>query len=153
MPGITPVYGLTYPVDGDSLSAAVKTIPQQLATDVESTIAGLSGLPAPGAWTNATLTNGWLALVGGWHTPGYRKVGTRVTLRGAVANGSSGFAAFVLPVGSRPTANRRFLVPSTHASGFSAVQVRADDGAVFTDGNSVGGSGNFYHLDAISFDL
>lgn len=113
MPGFTPLYGLEYPVSGDSLQDAVSTIPQHLAADVESVLAGAVGIPAPGAWTALPLNGG----VGGWTNFGppfqvaqFRKVGSLIYTRGLIkpigASGTGTVATY--PVGARPLAQLIF---------------------------------------------
>lgn len=112
MPGTTPVYGLTYPIGSDRLDAAVTTIPQQLAEDVESTIAGFGGIAAPGSWQTPSYGSGFASLGFGNTDPEYRKVGTCVWLRGvATTSTTQGANATVLtlPSGYRPLAQEVFL--------------------------------------------
>jgi hypothetical protein len=108
-------------------------------------------LPAadPGGWVVATLTGSWVG-VGGWPLPSYSKEGRNVGLKGVVQNGVNGQACMFLPADLRPPDNRVFIVMSSHVSGWSRVMVRSD-GAVFTDFNSVGGAGAFYHLSSITY--
>lgn len=103
MPDTTPLYGLHMPNDTDSLAAAVKDIPRQLAADVESTVAALTDTPAPGAWTDLAPAAGW-----GVDAPNgfaYRKVAGIVylTVNVTKANFAAGEVVGVLPVGFRPT--------------------------------------------------
>lgn len=106
MPGFTPLYGLEYPVAGDSLQDAVSTIPQQLALDVESTIASAVGIPAPGAWVALPLIAGWTNFGAPFHGAQVRKVGSVIYTRGLIkptgATGPANVATY--PVGYRPTA-------------------------------------------------
>jgi hypothetical protein len=56
---------------------------------------------ADSGWINATLTNGWTN-TGNSGTPAYRKIDSRVQLRGEVHNTSYGTSCFTLPSGYRP---------------------------------------------------
>lgn len=111
MPGTTPLYGLHYPIATDPLDDAVSVIPQQLATDVESTIAALGGVAAPLAWHTVggagepAFAAGWGAYGAPLRVPQYRKVGSEVILRGVVTSVTAHAAlstVFTLPVGFRP---------------------------------------------------
>src|SRR5713226_3483177 len=56
------------------------------------------------AWTDATLANGWVTWGTPYPTPGFRKIGDQVFLRGLIKSGTIGLAAFTLPLGYRPIA-------------------------------------------------
>lgn len=102
MPDLTPVYGLPYPNDADTLKASTKDTPKALALAVESTVAALTGAPAPTAWTAPVLSGTWVNFGGTFAPAGYRKVAGVVYLRGVVRLGADGSTIFTLPVGFRP---------------------------------------------------
>lgn len=109
MPGTTPNYGFHYPIGTDRLDAAVTTIPQQLATDVENTMLGWGGIAAPGAWIALPgLAAGWANLGAPYQVAQYRKVGQAVYIRGELSRSGTNYVAgatiATLPVGFRPLA-------------------------------------------------
>lgn len=133
MTGATPNYGLTYPTGTDRLDAAVTTIPQQLATDVENTLLGFGGVAAPGAWiTMPTLAAGWANLGAPYQVAQYRKVGQAVYLRGTLTRSGSAYVALAtictLPVGFRPLATNIMAVDVSGTHGQLAVKA---DGSVY----------------------
>lgn len=71
----------------------------------------------PTAWTAPALLNGWADLGGIWQVVQYRRVGDVVEIRGVIAGGTIGLAAFVLPVGFRPPAALVFATDSNLAFG------------------------------------
>lgn len=71
----------------------------------------------PTAWAAPALLNGWADLGGIWQVAQYRKVGDVVQIRGVIAGGTIGLAAFVLPVGFRPPAALVFATDSNLAFG------------------------------------
>ena len=95
-------------------------------------------------WTAPTLINSWVNAGGTSQTVGYRKVGTRVIIRGAAKTGTIGSVVFVLPTGYRPTANESFATSSNGAFGSLTID---------TSGNvtAVVGSSSGYWL-GCSFD-
>lgn len=105
MVSTTPLYGLPYPDNSDQLKAAVKSIPQSLAEQVESSLAGFGGAASPGSWQTPTFGTGWAA----WSDTAnelvrYRKIGTEVTVNGLCRRTSgTSVTMFTLPVGYRPT--------------------------------------------------
>lgn len=111
MPGLTPIYGLRYPIGSDRLDDAISTIPQLNAQDVESTIAGFGGIASPGSWITPTLEVG-SNFGGGYQAVKYRKVGTTVKIRGVLGGLGGGLGAgvtiFTLPAGFRPLAVEAF---------------------------------------------
>ena len=96
-------------------------------------------------WTAPTLLNSW-ANFGGVNAPaGYYKRGGRVYLRGLIASGTIGAAAFTLPVGYRP-AYYHYFATVTYNYVFGSGYIK-DNGEVFIhDGNNT-----FFSLDNISF--
>lgn len=64
MPDATPMFGLRYPNDADTLKAALKDVPRMLAQDLEATIAGLQGVPGQNLIANPSFevdASGWAA--------------------------------------------------------------------------------------------
>lgn len=111
MTGATPLYGWTYPTGVDRLDAAVTTIPQSMATDIENTLAALFAGGVPGAgWANLALAANWSQVAGygvGTQTR-YTKYGSRVYVDGygirATSIAAAGSTVLTLPVGFRPAA-------------------------------------------------
>lgn len=152
MPGTTPTYGLHYPIGTDRLDAAVTTIPQQLATDVENTIQSLGGIAAPGAWTSPALS-GVQNLGSGFVPAGYAKTANWVELVGTIQGIGAGAVAvgttpFILPVGFRPLTNHVF---ACGGDGFKRVDVNSS-GAVIINTALVAGTG-FVDLSTIRFRI
>lgn len=145
MTGTTPLYGLTYPEPGDR-AASMPAQMQQLAEDVESTLAGFGGIPAPGSFQTPTLfagepTGGTLA------PPRYRKVGVEVIHRGVITFATGLFAGsgiYYVPAGFRPLKDEVF-----HVGGDVRVDVRASDGAVIVQQNLSNGA--FVSLSGIRY--
>lgn len=112
MPDATPVFGWHYPNDTDTLKAALKDIPKQVALDIEATLAGWAGVAAQNrvTLTNANLLNSFTT--GTANATCYRKIGSTVDLSIQV-NRASAWAAnttiLQLPVGYRPSFERYFL--------------------------------------------
>lgn len=149
MTGATPVYGLPYPTTTDTVKAAIQTIPQSLATQLETTLQGFGGIANPGGWTAPTLSSPFGNFGGGFRTVRYRKVGNLVVVQGllGVTAGTAASAVpFTLPVGFRPLQNHIF---GTYWSGGI---FRWD---VNTAGQLVAGAalavGNFVALEGVSF--
>src|SRR5215472_16626669 len=98
------------------------------------------------AWTNvASFTNSWVNFGSGAFSAGYRLVGNRVFLRGAIKSGTINTAAFTLPAGYRPTANINLVAVSNLAVG--AVQILSS-GVV----TPAAGSNVWISFDGLSFD-
>lgn len=113
MPGTTTLYGLTYPLTGDTLASGRSTA-QQLAEDVESTLAAFGGIAAPTSWAGVSYAANWADLGFGWTVSRYRKVGAsncRVEIATTRSTSASGADATIgtLPGGFRPTAGIQFL--------------------------------------------
>lgn len=103
MPGSTPVYHWPYPIGTDPLDDAVSTIPQSMATAMETTLQAFGGIANPGAWAAVPGFTG--AAVGGFGAVRYRKAGVWVELRGLAtwAGGiTAGAVIGTLPVNNRP---------------------------------------------------
>jgi hypothetical protein len=111
---------ITPPVAHGNIDSAAWGIP--LTNEVNR----LTALTAPGAWTAATLTGGWVNFGGTEQNAQYRKLGDLVQLRGAIKSGTVGTAAFNLPAGFRPPANVAFAVSSAGAFGNLAVGANGD---------------------------
>ena len=76
-------------------------------TSANTSISGKAAKTQP-SFTNATLTNGWVA---GSSAPGYFKDEFDIIhLRGAIKSGTTSVAAFVLPSGNRPAVTCVFPV-------------------------------------------
>lgn len=153
MTGFTPTYALPYPTGTDRLDAAVTTIPQQLATAVESTIAALGGVAAPGAWQVPALALG-TNLAGGFALARYRKAGSVVQVRGTLsfaAGAAAGATIFTLPAGFRPSAVSpagSLIFPLASSVGYARMDVTS---AGVLQLQTALGAGGFLSLDAISF--
>jgi hypothetical protein len=156
MPGATPTYALPYPIGTDRLDAAVTTIPQSLALAVESTIAALGGVAAPGSWQTPSLSAGVANLGSGFALGRYRKVLNTVKLRGTLSFASGapvGYTLFTLPVGFRPSVTSpagHVLYPVAASIGYARIDVLST-GAVTLQ--SAIASGGFVALDSIEFDV
>jgi hypothetical protein len=72
-------------------------------------------------WQTPALTNSWAAFGGGYQAPQYRRVGDTVEIRGAVAGGTIGLAAFTLPSGYRPPAGLEVATVSNSLFGVLGV--------------------------------
>lgn len=149
MPGATPIYSLPYPVTGDTLAAAVSTIPHDLATHLESTLQAFGGIANPGAWTNLTLLGATSAFGAGWQTPQYSKAGVWVELRGLIKATAALTAPFTLcnlPVGFRPLStggDRRFPADTSFK-----IDVKVNGDVVLSTSATIGAG---ISLDAIRF--
>jgi hypothetical protein len=76
-------------------------------------------------WITPTLINGWSNFGSGWATMQYRRDSLgMVHIKGFITGGTVGAAAFILPVGYRPTENSMY--PSVTASGGSTIIGRID---------------------------
>lgn len=149
MTGATPAYGLPYPTASDRLDAAVTTIPQSLATQLETTLQGFGGIANPGGWTAPALSAPFGNFGAGFRNVRYRKVGNLVVVQGVMGvTGAIGASAvpFTLPVGFRP------LQSHICCSFWSSGAFRWD---VNNTGQLVTGSalavGQFVSLDGVSF--
>lgn len=132
MTGATPAYGLPYPTASDRLDAAVTTIPQSLATQIESTLQGWGGIAAPGAWVSIGAAGapafgaGFGNFGGGFSAVQYRKVGSQLFIRGLIVTNTAqaaDAAMFTLPVGFRPLASQLFT--TQRAAGLLRLDVTA----------------------------
>jgi hypothetical protein len=96
-------------------------------------------------WTAPVFTNGWANYGSGANNGGFRLVGTRVALRGTIALGTLGQAAFTLPVGYRPLGSSTFVCISNNALGSVGV---------FTTGlvTPTIGSNAWFSLEGMTFD-
>jgi hypothetical protein len=74
-------------------------------------LAGKQATIADSGWIAPTLLNGWVNFGGGFTNAGYRKVGSRVFIRGSLKDGTttSLTAVLALPAGYRPTADCVFV--------------------------------------------
>ena len=90
----------------DALKAEID-VERGRVTSANTSIAGKASKTQP-SFTNATLTNGWVA---GSSAPGYFKDEFGIVhLRGAIKSGTTSVAAFTLPSGSRPAVTCVFPV-------------------------------------------
>lgn len=121
--------------------------PTTVATPQQVPALGRS--PVPG-FATATLTGGWIPIGGSWAVPASRRDGPTVSLRGAVRDGGIASASVSLPPEHRPSTARRFIVQSSHAAGYSCAEVNAL-GQIILVTNAVGGFGQYYFLDGITF--
>jgi hypothetical protein len=71
----------------------------------------------PEAWQAPVFQNAWADLGGAWQVAEFRFVGDLVEIRGVIAGGTIGLAAFTLPVGYRPPADLVFAASSNGAFG------------------------------------
>lgn len=107
----------------------------------------LSGDPA---WTNFTLPGPWSAGADG--APAYRKVGTRVWLRGqahAAVGQAAGTLVCTLPAGYRPPAHQ--WLPAVHNGVPSFVEITAA-GAINVGVPTAGANPVDVFLNSVSFD-
>lgn len=95
------------------------------------------------SWTAPSYANSWVDHGDG--PVGYRKIGTRVFLRGTMRNGTVGATAFTLAAGYRPTGFLRLLVNSNGT---------AQELQIATSGTVVlaGGSNAYVCLSGHTFD-
>jgi hypothetical protein len=109
-------------------------------------------LPTP-PWIAPTFQNSWRAFAAGWSTPGYRKIGDIVYLRGMVTGGTSPSTAFTLPAGYIPPNNIVAVVlgdnPTT-ANG--RVDINAPSGNVVIQSGPSSSAG-FVSLDGVQFSV
>jgi len=99
-------------------------------------------------WLAASLIPPWTNFGSGGTTPGYRKVGNVVYLRGLINNGASGTEAFVLPSGYAPVGTQEFCMGTDTDSG-AVVQI-VSSGAVTPSYN---GSPDYVALDGVNFTV
>lgn len=94
-------------------------------------------------WVNPTLGNSWANSAG--YTTSYRKIGNRVTLRGAIGSGTTGTTVFTLPTGSHQTTNPavQFAVDSNNGTGIVKIDSSGNLSILVYTGSIV--------LDGISF--
>jgi len=77
-----------------------------------------SGTPNAFTWTTPTLSGTWANFGGAFAGAAYGKTAEGlVVLRGLIKSGTIGTAAFTLPTGFRPAADKRFGVISNGAAG------------------------------------
>lgn len=143
MVATTPLYDLPYPTSGDTYAEALMGIPEDLAVQVESTIAGFGGIAAPGAWAAPTLASGWGPLGSGYQAPQYRKVGSALYIRGhllrSVSTYTAGDTIFTLPAGFLPPAN---VVYGGGVGGGVYLQVNVTSGGAVSVGVNVAAGGS-----------
>jgi len=109
----------------------------------------LNALYGDTAWTAVTYSNSWVDYGTGHNATGFRKVGTRVVLRGAMKSGTINAAAFTLPAGYRPTATVEMAVYSNNGTGSTEAIVTITSAGVLTP---TIGSNTFFSLEGVNFD-
>lgn len=125
--------GLPYPANTDPLAQSAAAI-QALAGAVDGAFGVTTG------WTAVTFQNAWANVGAGFQNMEYKKVGSRVYLRGTIKTGAIGSIAFTLPAGFRPPASLQFPAPSSNAYGQITI---ASTGTVTVNvGNTAGVSVN-----------
>lgn len=97
------------------------------------------------AYIAPALTNGWVNFGGTDSVAGYRKIGTRVFLKGVIKSGTLAAAAFTLPAGYRPAADSFLAAVSNAALGFLSITAVA--GTCNPSGSNV-----YFSMDGMSFD-
>lgn len=98
------------------------------------------------AWTAVTaFANSWVNYGAPYYSAAYRKVGTRVYVRGMIKSGTINTAAFTLPTGYRPASTAVFAVDSGGA--FGVVGVDSSGNVTVSTGVNT-----FTSLDNVSFD-
>lgn len=93
-------------------------------------------------WINATLSGVWTAYSTSYHTPGYKKLGDIVMLRGLLATSSTsgnGTVIFTLPLGYRPAKSVILAARTNNGTdpGMSHVAI-ASDGTLNFTGDATG---------------
>lgn len=119
-----------------------------LAADVTGVLPvanGGTGIATLPTWAAVTFANGWANFGGAYDTCAYLKTWDGVVyLKGLMALGTVGLAAFTLPAGNRPSAAKIFAIASNGAYG--QVQIDALGNVVVTVGSNV-----YASLEGISF--
>jgi hypothetical protein len=104
----------------------------------------LGALPDSG-WTAPTMLNSWVNYdTASYPACGYRKIDTRVFLRGLIKNGTSTLAVFTLPVGYRPL--RYLHIPAVGNDAIGTIRVSQSTGDVTATGSTA-----WFSLDGCSF--
>jgi hypothetical protein len=87
---------------------------------------------SPSPWVNLSLATGWTAYGGGFLTPGYRKIGDLVYLRGLL-NAGVGVTTLMatLPAGFRPTATVLTSCFWMNAGAHSRIDIGGGTGAIY----------------------
>lgn len=136
-------------------TTANKAIPYYTPSDPADIGAATQGLAErvdtllTGAWQTPALTNSWVDFdVAMFAQAGYRKIDTRVRLRGMVKLGTLAAAIFTLPAGYRPPKTVSFTVMSNNAT--ARVDVTSA-GVVSVQAYGTGGSNAFVSLDQVAF--
>lgn len=135
MPSATPIYGLPYPIDADTARSAVKDTPQALALAIESMVAGLSGVPAPGAWSAVGITG----VPAGWTGDlSYKKGlgGVWFFINVNRTNWATGQVLCILPVGTRPS--KKWYFEASNLSNGYTVEVETNGVVTMRTGGASG---------------
>lgn len=99
-------------------------------------------------WTAATLAGAWVVFGGAHAAPGYRRVGTRVELRGTAKSGATG-TLFTLPAGYRPPFD--FYFNAMANGGTAQLSVSASTGVVAVLGYISPATNAILSIQGISF--
>lgn len=106
----------------------------------------LTFLYGDAGWTTPTLTSPWVnAGVSPLVSLGFRKVGTRVVMRGSISGGSLGSTAFTMPTGYLPTGNVR--LPAASAGAYAQVNITAAGAVIPTTGSTAS-----FGFDGVTYD-
>jgi hypothetical protein len=112
-------------------------------TNGKAVIGGDSG------WINMTLTNGFAAYGSPYATPSYRKIGSRVYLRGLADLGTITTAIATLPVGYRPVAQEMFATVLQQIT----KDVSGDNIPTFNSGAASAGTSHNHPVNAPALDM
>lgn len=138
MTGVTPNYAIPYPTGTDLLADAVQSIPQAMATAVDSSLGQViaaAGGAAPTAWQDIPYRAGvWGPYPDvSFHRPQYRKFMGEVVLRGYVFSLVAATAQITtaLPVNHRPALTDDWLC-LTGASNNTVRGIRITAGGIIS---------------------
>jgi hypothetical protein len=134
-PSVTPGFYPLYTVVSVSGSSPVITINASSPTRLIQTV-------AEEQWVTPTLVNSWVN-VSSYQAVQYKRVGSKVIIRGALQSGSAGSVAFTLPAGFRPLTNNAFGASN---GGSGSVTV-----TVFASGNVIISASSPAYLGIIEF--
>lgn len=152
-------------VGGDQTATPVRLLAGVGLGDTVWTLAwgGVSRLclgPLDTGWIVPTFTNGWGNFGSGWDTVAYRRIGSRVHLRGlalAGATTATPTSIFVLLAGFRPAKDKIFVAQARTAAsvyGAGRIDCKADGGVVASASAAIDPrDGGWVSLDGISYDV
>jgi hypothetical protein len=112
-PTVTPGYDALYTVVSVA-GAAFPVITLNAASPTRS-----NAISAEESWVTPTLTNSWVT-VASFQTPQYKRVGSRIQIRGSLQSGTAATAAFTLPAGYRPLTGNSFATATGNPVTISA---------------------------------